>query len=108
MAEQEVRDDGTASCVMILTVVYSHGRDLYRVAPYDATKRMWLSVAKFPPPMPAPSAPRTPYLGVIQCGTGWRRAYSVNWSVVQPGITTTLPANDPLVIDYAAAVIESK
>ncbi len=64
---------------------------------------MWLSVAKFPLPMPAASSPRLPYLGAILCATGWRKAYSVDWSVIQPGLAATLPATDELVVDYAAA-----
>ena len=109
MAEHEIKDEtaATASGVKVMTVIYSHGRDLYRVATYEATKRIWLSVAKFPLPMPEPLAPRTPYLGAIRCGAGWRKAYSIDWSVVQPGITSTLPATDELVVDYAAAEPES-
>jgi hypothetical protein len=99
-------DQGAAfEGVKLMTVVYSQGHDLYRVAPYDAAKGMWVSVTKFPMPLPSPLVPRMPYLGVVQCGAGWRKAYSVDWSVVQPGITATLPENDPLVIDYAAALI---
>jgi hypothetical protein len=92
-----------AAEIKLLTIVYSRGRDLYRVAPYDAAKRMWLSVAKFPPPLPAASGPRLPYLGAILCSGGWRKAYSVEWSVIQPGLAATLPATDELVVDYVAA-----
>lgn len=108
MTEQEQQSEAAPSAgTTLFTIVYSHGRDLYRVAPYDATTQMWLSVAKFPLPIPAPSVPRMPYLGVIRCGHGWRKAYSVDWSVVQPGVTATLPASDELVADYAAADLKA-
>ena len=104
MAEHDPQDPASSAAASdVVTLVYSHGRDLYRVAPYDAAKRIWLSVAKFPPPLPPTSAPRTHYLGAIACADGWRKAYSVDWSVIQPGLTTTVPATDELVIDYAAA-----
>ena len=98
----------SAAAIKLLSVVYSRGRDLYRVAPYDATKQMWLSVVKFLLPMPAASGPRMPYLGAIRCGSGWRKAYSVDWSVIQPGLGATLPATDELVVDYAAAEASEK
>jgi hypothetical protein len=104
MTEHEPQDTAAPTTeVKLLTIVYSRGRDLYRVAPYDAAKQMWLSVAKFPLPVPAASGPRLPYLGAILCPGGWRKAYSVDWSVIQPGLAATLPATDELVVDYAAA-----
>ncbi len=104
MTEHKPQDTAAPSAaIKLVTIVYSRGRDLYRVAPYDAAKQMWLSVAKFALPMPAASGPRLPYLGAILCATGWRKAYSVDWSVIQPGLAATLPATDELVVDYTAA-----
>lgn len=94
--------------VKLVTIVYSRGRDLYRVAPYDAAKQMWLSVAKFPLPMPVAAGPRLPYLGAIACTSGWRKAYSVDWSVIQPGLAATLPTTDELVVDYVAVKTNEK
>lgn len=106
MSDQEQpTESGPGAGNQLFTVVYSYGRDLYRVAPLDATTQMWLSVAKFGLPMPAPSVPRLPYLGTIRCGSGWRKGYSVDWSVIQPGLTVTLPASDELVADYAGVVL---
>lgn len=103
MAEYETKEVFTAPATGIVTVTFSHGRDLYRIAPEESVKRMWLSVAKFPLPMPESVAPHMPYLGAVRCGAGWRKAYSVDWSVVRPGLTMTLPATDELVVDYGAA-----
>jgi hypothetical protein len=105
MAAPERPDPASLPATPVVTILYSRGRDLYRVAPYDVSKQMWLSVAKFPLPLPAASSVRTPYLGAIQCAGGWRKAYSVEWSVIQPGLSAALPATDELVIDYAAAAL---
>lgn len=88
--------------VKMVTVLYSRHRDLYRVPGMD--KACWLSVQTYLPP-PTTLAVDVLYLGPSATADGqrWRKAYSLKWRAVMPGDQVTLPANDPLVLDYAAA-----
>jgi hypothetical protein len=87
----------------LVTVLYSIGRDLYRVIKPAPERDIWLSTAKQTGDAPDLVA-RGPFIGIVKSGDGWRKAYSVDWSVVRPGGQNTIPEDDVLVIDYAAAI----
>jgi hypothetical protein len=87
----------------LVTVLYSIGRDLYRVIKPAPERDIWLSTAKQDTPPPELQA-RGPFIGIVKSGDGWRKAYSVDWSVVRPGGQNTLPEDDALVADYMAAM----
>jgi hypothetical protein len=104
MRDQEV---AAVSSPASYTVVYSRARDLYRVSPDDTHAQMWLSVAVFPLPLPAPSSTSSSYLGPVRVVSGWRKSYSLAWSVVLSGAVVTLPADDLLVTDYLSITRDS-
>ncbi len=87
----------------LVSVLYSAHRDLYQVP--AMSKNCWLSVQVFTLPMSESFvfAQRREYLGPMLTADGkaWRRSYSTEWVVVQPGTFATLPADDPMVLDYA-------
>ncbi len=86
---------------VLVSVLYSAHRDLYQVPAMN--KDWWLSVQLYS--LPAPALPGDEiYLpaAITADGKGWRKAYSKSWSVIQPGIFATMPADDPMVLDYAA------
>jgi hypothetical protein len=80
----------------MVTVLYSVHHDVYKVPSLGVDH--WLSVRVY--------ALET--FGVSEFAVrtadrkGWRRLYN-NWSIIMPGETVTLPADDPMVVDYAAA-----
>ena len=80
---------------------YSRSRDLYRVPSID--KPCWLSVATYPMPL-TQLPPDAIYFGpsMTADGLGWRKAYATAWRAILPGDQVTVPADDPLVLDYAA------
>ncbi len=88
----------------LVSVLYSAHRDLYQVPAMN--KDCWLSVQVFALPMSESFvfAQRSAYLGPMLAADGkaWRRAYSKSWLVIQPGTFATVPADDPMVLDYAA------
>lgn len=86
----------------MVTICYSRSSDLYRVPAMD--KPCWLSVMAYDLPvadLPADAI----YLGPAMTASGlhWRKAYSTTWRAILPGSIATVPADDPLVLDYAAA-----
>jgi hypothetical protein len=85
----------------LVTILYSQSRDLYCVP--SMNKDFWLSVAVHALPLP-PYSPDTLYLGPVANanGMGYRKAYSASWRAIIPGTQTTVPEDDPLVLDYAA------
>jgi hypothetical protein len=83
----------------LVTILYSLGRDLYRLPAID--KPCWLSVKVYP--MPAAELPADQlYLGaaITADGRGWRKAYSKAWRGIVGGDHATLPVDDPMVVDY--------
>jgi hypothetical protein len=85
----------------LVTVLYSQGRDLYRVPSLD--KPCWLSVKVYD--LPATQLPADAiYLGAATSasGNGWRKAYARIWRSIIAGDSVTLPADDPMVVDYAS------
>jgi hypothetical protein len=98
--------------VRLVTILYSAGRDLYRVPAIE--KPCWLSVKVYPLPAAenyaqaalaaAGFGPDETYLGasVTADGKGWRKAYAITWRAIVAGVHVTIPADDPMVLDYAA------
>jgi hypothetical protein len=103
--QEEVSNENTGG-VRLVTILYSSGRDLYRVPSMD--KPCWLSAKVYPLPA-AELAGDTIYLGpsVTADGKAWRKAYSTVWRSIVPGKHATVPADDPMVLDYAAALFAS-
>jgi len=95
--EGERQPEGTR----LVTILYSRSRDLYRVPSID--KPCWLSVATYPMPL-TQLPPDAIYFGpsMTADGLGWRKAYATAWRAILPGDHATVPADDPLVLDYAA------
>jgi hypothetical protein len=93
--------------VGMVTILYSRDCDLYRVPSMD--KPCWLSVTAYRLPATMLTADWI-YLGPATTadGQGWRKAYALSWSSIVPGDRTTLPADHPLVLDYAAAPFPSR
>jgi hypothetical protein len=85
----------------LVTILYSRRCDLYRVPSIE--KPCWLSVETYPLP-PVQIVPDSIYLGPSETadGLGWRKSYAVTWRAVVPGGHATVPADDPMVVDYAA------
>jgi len=83
----------------LVTILYSAGRDLYRIP--VSNKSCWLSVKTYPLPAVALASDAI-YLGpaVTADGTGWRKSYSTAWRAIVPGDHATLPGDDPMVMDY--------
>ena len=80
----------------LASVLYSRGGDLYRLP--ALAKDLWLSVQVYA------LADWGPGIGAVRTADdkAWRKGYKA-WSIIQPGRFATLPADDPLVLDYAAA-----
>jgi hypothetical protein len=96
-AEVSEESDG----VRLVTILYSKDHDLYRVPAID--KPCWLSVKSYE--LPATQlATDAIYLGpsVTADGKRWRKAYSTSWKSIIAGDRVTVPADDPMVVDYAA------
>jgi hypothetical protein len=87
----------------MVTVLYSKDRDLYRVPTID--KPCWLSVMLYEPPA-VQLLPDRIYLGPSMAADGkhWRKAFAASWRSVIAGDRVTVPADDPMVLDYACAV----
>ena len=90
--------------VRLVTVLFSRERDLYRVPSID--KPVWLSVKVYEM---AATTLRTGginlgYLGAATTadGIGWRKAYSAMWRSIMAGDRVTVPASDPMVLDFAS------
>ena len=85
----------------LVRVLYSSARDLYCVPAMQ--KIVWLSVTAYPLPVSSQSS-SAEYLGAAMTADGhsYRRAFSMAWLSVIPGDQATLPANDPMVLDYEA------
>ena len=85
----------------LVTILYSRSRDLYRVPSID--KPCWLSVMAYPMPM-TQLPPDAIYFGPSMTADGllWRKAYASAWRTILPGDHATVPADDPMVLDYAA------
>lgn len=84
--------------VMLSSVIYTAARDLYRLT--ASSDQYWLSVT-----LDAVKSTRRPngiYLGSARTADqqAWRKAYALTWSAAIPGDIVTIPANDPLVLDY--------
>jgi hypothetical protein len=86
----------------LVTILYSRGRDLYRVPSID--KPCWLSVTVYEPPA-VRLLPDRIYLGPSMAADGkhWRKAFSTDWRSIAGGDRVTVPADDPMVVDYAAS-----
>lgn len=85
----------------LVAILYSFGRDLYRVP--SMNKDVWLSV--IPHPLPAHDLPSSAeYIGAAMTADGkaYRKAYSLDWTSVVPGDQVTVPTDDPMVLDYEA------
>ncbi len=39
----------------------------------------------------------------MQCKSGWRKAYNLNWTSLWAETRETRPEDEPLVVDYASA-----
>jgi len=86
----------------IVGVLYSEGHSLYCVP--SLVGGFWLSVAVHS--FPAPEVRKNiVYFGSVETADhqGWRSAYN-RWGFTQGGDTVSLPADDPLVVDYVAAI----
>ena len=90
----------------LVTILYSRDRDLYRVPSID--KLCWLSVKAYELPA-AQLAADAIYLGpsVTADGKHWRKAFSTSWRSIVAGDRATIPADDPMVADYACAAFTS-
>lgn len=81
------------------SILYSAGRDLYRLP--DTGKAFWLSVTVHPLPMPEFGHGKNHLGGVMTADAkGWRSIYDVSWSVILPGDVVSVPEDDPLIKDY--------
>jgi hypothetical protein len=89
----------------LVTIFYSLGHDLYRVPSIE--RPCWLSVEVYPLPPPT-LTPDALYLGpsTTADGKAWRKAYALAWRAVLSGDRATLPADDPMVLDYQAFSVE--
>ena len=87
--------------IRLVTILYSRDRDLYRVPSID--KSCWLSVKPYELPVTQLKTDAL-YLGSWMCANGlrWRKAFSTSWRSIIAGEPVTLPADDPLIVDYAA------
>jgi hypothetical protein len=84
----------------VVTVVYSLYRDVYKIP--SAGVDLWLSVHVYPV---SDTGSFAISVGIAQTanGKGWRRAYR-NWTIIAPGATAAIPADDPLIVDYLRQV----
>jgi hypothetical protein len=84
----------------VVTIVYSLYRDVYKIP--SAGFDLWLSVHVYPL---ADIGSFASDIGIAQTGNGkgWRRVYR-NWAIIAPGATASIPADDPLVVDYLRQV----
>jgi len=91
--------DEQTGAVRSVTVLYSSpGRNLYKLPSIGVD--LWLSVQVYELADFGRSGGRGVGAARTADEKGWRRAYRY-WSIIQPGDITTLPADDPLVLDYA-------
>ena len=88
----------------LVTILYSRDRDLYRVPSID--KPCWLSVKSYELPATQLAADAI-YLGpaIGADGKHWRKAFSTGWQAIVAGDRATLPADDPMVLDYSCVVL---
>jgi len=85
----------------LVTVLYSEHRDLYKLPALGVD--LWLSVQVYPMADFGRSGGGNVGAAKTVNGLGWRRSYR-NWSIIAPGAVVTLPADDPVVADYANQV----
>jgi hypothetical protein len=99
MQTAEVSEESNG--VRLVTILYSLGRDVYRVPTID--KGCWLSVAAYELP-PKQLAIGAFYLGpsISADGKHWRKTFSTDWKFIVAGDPVTVPVSDPMVVDYAA------
>ncbi len=90
-----VSPDEEGQGTSLVSVLYSKGGDLYQVP--SMGKAAWLSVQVYPLPAQMPANQMA-----TADGKAWRKAYSTAWRAIEPGRFATLPADDPMVADYAA------
>ena len=85
----------------LVTILYSKDRDLYRVPAID--KPCWLSVKTYELPA-VQLQPDRIYLGpsIAADGKAWRKAFALTWRSIIAGASVAVPADDPMVLDYAA------
>jgi hypothetical protein len=90
--------------VRMVSILYSKEHDLYRVP--VIRKPCWLSVASYELPVTQLAADAI-YLGpsISADGKRWRKAFSTNWRSIIAGDRVTVPADDPMVADYAASQV---
>jgi hypothetical protein len=93
--EEQATAEPESSGTLLVTVLYSAHRDVYKVPSCRAD--LWLSVQVYP--SIDYDVAKGASVGQIADGRAWRRAYR-GWAVIQPGQAVTLPADDPLVVDY--------
>jgi hypothetical protein len=89
--------------VRLVTILYSKDHDLYRVPAID--KPCWLSVKSYE--LPATQlATDAIYLGpsISADSKHWRKTFSTSWRSIVAGDRATIPADDPMVMDYCAAL----
>jgi hypothetical protein len=85
----------------LVTVLYSRHRDVYRLPTLGFD--LWLSVEVHTCVSVPPNLGET--VATSADGKGYRRAHR-GWWMIEPGQSATLPEDDPLVVDYIAAVKE--
>ena len=85
----------------LVTILYSHNREVYRVPAID--KPCWLSVKVYDLPVTQLAADAI-YFGpsTTADGVGWRKAYARSWRSIVAGNSVPLPADDAMVRDYQA------
>lgn len=101
--ELDIEETGTR----LVSVLFSKERDLYRVP--TIAQPVWLSVKIYdPPPVKLPAD--AIYLGaaITADGIGWRKAYSTAWRSIIAGDKVTVPASDPMVVDYESYTSEAR
>jgi hypothetical protein len=84
-----------------VTVLYSRHRDVYKLP--SCGKDLWLSVEVYLLSDFGRAGGSSVGAAQTADGRAWRRLYR-NWSIIVPGQTTAIPADDPLVVDYMRQV----
>jgi hypothetical protein len=84
----------------VVTILYSLHRDVYKIP--SAGIDLWLSVQVYRPSDLGSFSSSVSIMHTAD-SKGWRRAYR-NWAIIAPGATATIPADDPMVVDYLRQV----
>lgn len=92
---EEHKEEELAGTPMV-SILYSHHRDVYTIRSTGAG--FWLSVQVF-----AEQDQRALMFAPTADGRAYRRMYR-DWTIIRPGVIVTLPANDPLVVDFLRQV----